>query len=342
MLISSMGRLMEELSPSSVNTLKPSRPANSAGLNQRVYAQMRRDFMVAGPFVLHSEIPELLAGSWVLVRETLFAGSADRGSKEAVAWAVSKANQCPFCVDAHFAAVQASNNKESVLASWAEATAEANAPMLSSPPFTQYYAEYLGTAVAFHYLNRMVSVFLDKKMMPVPDLLDGMSGIMAKVMMGGMIRKSEGLTVGDSLALLPETDKALAWKPKWAESSRQVSEALAGWSSINETIMQSHFNEQFIDMIGERVDSWFGGPALMSGYDYSGARWVFDKSDLPCAELALCTVYSPYNVTDTMLENALQSTGSTQALLTLVAWSAQRAARRCGDWTALAAKSAFS
>ncbi len=55
MLISSMGKMMEELAPSSVHVLAPTRPAKATGLNQRVYTQMRRDFMVAGPFVLHSD-----------------------------------------------------------------------------------------------------------------------------------------------------------------------------------------------------------------------------------------------------------------------------------------------
>lgn len=338
MLIGSMGKMMEELSPSLVNVLKPPRPAKSKGLNQLVYAQMRRDFMVAAPFVLHSEIPELLAGAWSLVRETLFVGNIDRGSKETVAWAVSKANQCPFCVDAHFAAVRASNNKNDKLALWAESTADSQAPMLSSPPFTEFPAEYIGTAVAFHYLNRMVSVFLDKKMMPVPDLLDGMTDVMAKVMMSGMIRKGKYSNIGDSLKLLPDTDASLSWTPTWAESSTHVSDSLAGWSSIIESVMRLHFTERFIKTASEKIDSWIGGSALNNGQVYTDVGDAFSASDLPCAEIVLCTVYSPYRITDAMLEDALQSTGSRQALLALVAWAAQRAARRCGDWSALAAK----
>ena len=328
---------MEELSPSSVNILKPSRPAISNGLNQLVYQQMRRDFMVAGPFVLHSEIPELMAGAWSLVRETLFVGHVDRGSKETVAWAVSKANQCPFCVDAHFAAVRASKNNDALLASWAESTADAHATALNNPPFTSSAAEYIGTAVAFHYLNRMVSVFLDKKMMPVPDLLDGMSEVMAKIMMGGMVRKSKHLTSGDSLKLLPDADALLAWAPQWAESNPNVLGSLSGWSSTIEVVVRLHFDESFINSVSEQIDEWVGGAAPLNSQAHEEDNKAFSQSDLPCAELALCTVYSPYKVTDAMLEGALQSAGSRQALLALVAWAAYRAARRCGEWTALAA-----
>lgn len=339
MLISSMGKMMEELSPSSVNILKPARPAKAQGLSELVYAQMRRDFMVVGPFVLHSEVPELLAAAWSLVRETLFVGNVDRGSKETIAWAVSKANRCPFCVDAHFAAVMASDSTEDEkLAIWAYSTADARAPTLGNPPFTILKPEYIGTAVAFHYLNRMVSVFLDKKMMPVPDLLDGMTGAMAKIMMGGMINKSKHLKIGDSLELLPDADDSLAWKPDWAKSNPHISDTLAGWSSIIETVVRYHFEDQFIDTTSDQIENWMGGSTPAGDQAYTKALDAFNPPDIPCAEVALSTVYAPNRVTDTLLENALQVVGSRQALLALVAWAAQRAARRCGDWSVLGCK----
>gem|GEM_PF-4526249 len=52
---------------------------------------MGRDFLVTGPFVLHEDIPQLLAGCWSLVRETVFVGEVPRGEKAIIAWAVSKA-----------------------------------------------------------------------------------------------------------------------------------------------------------------------------------------------------------------------------------------------------------
>jgi hypothetical protein len=87
--------MIEELATSSVHVLKPGRPRSTKSpLAQSVYAQMRRDFMVAAPFVLHAEIPELLAAAWALVRETLLAGSVPRAQKELIAEAISKANEC--------------------------------------------------------------------------------------------------------------------------------------------------------------------------------------------------------------------------------------------------------
>lgn len=87
--------MMEELVTHTVRVLQPQRPrSDPSQLAQSVYAQMRRDFMVAAPFALHAEIPELLAAAWALVRETLFAGQEPRAKKEIVAAAVSASNEC--------------------------------------------------------------------------------------------------------------------------------------------------------------------------------------------------------------------------------------------------------
>lgn len=77
--------------------------ANSAeGLVSQVYAQIKRDFgSLVEPFTLHSPSPKLLAGVWMVCRETELAGNVRRDIKEAIAATVSKINQCPYCVDAH-------------------------------------------------------------------------------------------------------------------------------------------------------------------------------------------------------------------------------------------------
>src|SRR5688500_2952543 len=69
----------------------------------RVYQQIAREL---GPrrapvFMTLSPVPDILAGTWALTREALVAGPASRVDRELVATAVSVANRCPFCVDAH-------------------------------------------------------------------------------------------------------------------------------------------------------------------------------------------------------------------------------------------------
>ena len=70
-------------------------PRDRAG--RRVYQQVERDFgMLAPPVALHSPAPDVLAASWLMLRESLLAdGPVDRAAKEAVAAAVSLGQRLP-------------------------------------------------------------------------------------------------------------------------------------------------------------------------------------------------------------------------------------------------------
>ncbi|RFU39347.1 carboxymuconolactone decarboxylase family protein, partial [Actinomadura logoneensis] len=161
----------------------PVRPAAAEGLVARVYEQVERDFgMLAPPVALHSPAPEVLAAAWMMLRETLVAGpAAGRPDAEAVAAAVSRANACPYCVAVHEAALHdlvpagaADGADRDALAAWAAGTASSAASVSSASvsvsaaaPFAAGQAPRLvGVAVTFHYLNRMVNIFLEDS--PVP------------------------------------------------------------------------------------------------------------------------------------------------------------------------------
>src|SRR5689334_10163694 len=74
----------------------------ASGLTAEVYGQLRDEFLGPVPtFRALSAVPELLAATWALMREALLAGDASRVDRELVASAVSRANRCRFCVDAH-------------------------------------------------------------------------------------------------------------------------------------------------------------------------------------------------------------------------------------------------
>src|SRR5690349_10555894 len=68
-----------------------------------VYRAVEREFgVLAPPVVLHAAAPGVLRASWVMLREIVLApGLLDRGTKEAVAAAVSEANECPYCTTVH-------------------------------------------------------------------------------------------------------------------------------------------------------------------------------------------------------------------------------------------------
>jgi hypothetical protein len=52
---------------------------------------------------------------------------------------------------------------------WAAATRDPTADVVTDPPFTrEQTAEYVGTALTFHYVNRMVNVFCEDSPFPLP------------------------------------------------------------------------------------------------------------------------------------------------------------------------------
>jgi len=77
---------------SRVRYVKPVRLSSATGATAELYQQLKTDFMPAPLLLLHSSAPELLAGVWSILRETLLAGEkADRAVKEIVAAAVAAA-----------------------------------------------------------------------------------------------------------------------------------------------------------------------------------------------------------------------------------------------------------
>ncbi|RKN22261.1 hypothetical protein D7147_06095 [Micromonospora musae] len=158
----------------------PAPPKAATGRTAEVYRQLRDEFLGPAPtFRALSVAPELLTATWALMREALLAGDASRVDRELVASAVSRANRCRFCVDAHVMLLHALGEHElaevvarggtpaeprhAALVAWAEASRTPEAADWASP----YRPEVTGTALAFHFVNRIVSALLD------PDLLPG-------------------------------------------------------------------------------------------------------------------------------------------------------------------------
>jgi AhpD family alkylhydroperoxidase len=192
-------------------TPAPAKAAN--GLTAEVYRQLRDEFLGPVPtFQALSAVPEVLAATWALMREALLAGDAPRVDRELVASAVSRANRCRFCVDAHVMLLHALGEHElaeviargatppeprlAELVCWAEASRSPAATAWTSP----YGPEVTGTLLAFHFINRIVSALLE------PDLLPGglqRSGVVRSV--GGRLYAKtarEPKVPGRSLPLL--------------------------------------------------------------------------------------------------------------------------------------------
>ncbi|MFD0276926.1 carboxymuconolactone decarboxylase family protein, partial [Kitasatospora sp. NPDC127111] len=153
---------------------------SATGQVAAVYAQLETDFLLAdGPLMSLSPAPEVLAGTWALLREAEIVGTAPRADKEAVASAVSLANRCPFCTEAHALLAHGAGDhdlaeaarvgrtpddpRHADLLAWAAATRSPGSPLLAEPPFPPARApEFVGTALVTHFINRMVTSLLDE------------------------------------------------------------------------------------------------------------------------------------------------------------------------------------
>jgi AhpD family alkylhydroperoxidase len=163
---------------------QPPSPAAATGRIAEVFRQISEDFGIDRPptFVVLSSAPELLAPAWALMRESLIAGPGSRTGKELAAYGVSLANKCPFCMDAHTVLLHATGDhalaerlardedpevaEHARVLDWGLASRVPGAALRPYPFPEEHAPAYLGTALAFHFVNRVVSALLVEQLLP--------------------------------------------------------------------------------------------------------------------------------------------------------------------------------
>ncbi len=332
-----------------IKYIQPITAASASGLTAQVYRQIKRDFgALVEPFTLHSPAPQLLAGVWMATRETELTGRVRRELEEAVAATISQLNQCPYCQDAHTmmlhataahnAATAISHGRDDQIqdpalreiVAWAAATRSPGDAILLSPPFSAEEApEVVGTAVVFHYINRMVDVFLSET--PLPSNRDWLKGTLKRL--AGWYFSSAARRQkpdGASLELLPVAD--LPADLAWAAASPTVASAFARWAAVIETAGRNALPDDVRALVGERVAAWNGEfPGLSRGW-VEEAMAGLDDSSKPAARLALLMALAPYQVDEGVIEGYRAWRSGDDALVEAAAWASFMAARRVGTW----------
>ncbi|WP_433236314.1 carboxymuconolactone decarboxylase family protein [Actinomadura nitritigenes] len=305
-------------------------PAAADGLVARVYAQLEHDFgMFAPPVVVHSAAPPLLAACWTMLRETLLArGRADRAAKERVAVAVSLANTCPYCVDVHGAALNALSVERG--AARAGRGGDGRDDREAAPGDEP---ELRGVALTFHYLNRVVNVFLTESPFPAgtPDRLRGSLRSLVGQMLHRQVRRS--LPPGASLELLPDASplpEDLAWSAGSPHVRGALARAAAAFEEAGRRWVPERVRELLLtDLAGQ--DGRGGEDGRGSG---PGRAWAGEAAAaLPAAEraagrLALLTAQASYQVLPADVRAYRATAEDDAAVVGLVAWAAFTAARR--------------
>ncbi|MET9497620.1 carboxymuconolactone decarboxylase family protein [Streptomyces sp. NPDC006552] len=281
---------------------RPPSPAAATGTAATVWAQTASDFGIARPptLVVLTSAPELLAPAWALLRESLIAGSGSRTDRELVAAGVSQANRCPFCVDAHAVLLHATGDhalgeavaaaaaprdeRAARLLAWGRATRVPGAPELTPPPFAAAdLASHLGTALAFHFVNRIVSALCDENLLPA-----GAQRLRAVRSLAGrsvsrVVRAAHA--PGASLTLLDSPGPG----PRWAAGTSvgPAYDALRAAAASGADLL----DDTDLGLVLETVARWDGS------HPGPGPDGLPDRAERPGARLALLAALAPYRIT---------------------------------------------
>ncbi|WP_329239145.1 carboxymuconolactone decarboxylase family protein [Actinoallomurus sp. NBC_01490] len=273
-----------------------------------VYEQSAADFGQPA-FMMLSPAPDLHAAAWALLREAELAGSAPRLGKEVVAVAVSQANRCRFCVDAHSILVHAlgehrlaedlfhdrtpAESEYARIVTWAKATRAPDATSLPAPPFpAEHAAEYLGTVLSTHFINRMFSALTDERLLPGNvQRAKSVRRIGAKAYARTVHRE---LPRGAGLPLLAGVP--MGQPPAWAAGTPIATAlaALRGTAAIGGALLSAPGR----DLLRRTVAEWDGTRPSSPGTWLSGRLASLPEADRPATGLALLAALSPHDITD--------------------------------------------
>lgn len=343
-----MGRVMAAAASRALTQIRyvtPVPASKARGLVDRVYRQVIADFgMLAPPVAVHAPVPEALAACWLMLRESLVAaGELPRAVKETIASAVSTANSCPYCAQIHglsLTGFATPADTRAVLAGdlgtigdvalreialWAGTTGTGTAP----PPLPAHqWPEAIGVAVTFHYLNRIVNVFLPESPVPggIPATVDRTVKRVAGRILGSYARKIR--LPGRSRVLLPPAP--LPPDMSWARSGTHIAPAFGSAAAAIEAVGAARVPAAVRAMVVDELAA-FGGLPPDLGRDWQRtALSGLAPADRPVGRLALLAARASYRVVDADID-AVRATGADDAtVIGVVSWASLAAARRVG------------
>ncbi|HEX2164224.1 MAG TPA: carboxymuconolactone decarboxylase family protein [Thermoanaerobaculia bacterium] len=333
-----------------IRYLTPVPAAGAGGRVGEVYRRVRRDFgLLPEPFLLHSPVPDLLAGAWCALRETLLAGVVPRPVKELVAAAVSRANRCPYCVEAHTTMAEAAglagaawrlrlgrpalgDERLDAAARWAAATLDPDAPALRQPPFPpEAGPEMRGTVCCFHYVNRLATVFLGPGIFPLPGRWLR-AGALAAAARRLRPHARATLPPGESLDLLPDAPPPR--EAAWAATSPTVAGALGRWVTAVERAGRQALSPAVRERVAGHLATWRGEPPPLGTAWIDAALAGLPGDDHPAARLALLAARAPHRVLPDHVAALRGVRPGDPTLLATVAWGAGQATLRVASWLA--------
>lgn len=337
-----------------VKYVTPVSVSDASGVVAEVYAQVAAEMrLVVPPAQLHSPSPDVLAAYWMLTREPLVGAAVHRAEKEAVAAAVSVANICPYCVEMHTVGMydlSGEHEAEAVAGDRVETMTDPALRAMTAWARTAHQlddaapeptglsaaerAELIGVAVAFHYVSRVVNVFLSNFLLP-----PGLGPRSRRRMKQGISRllrptlrtpRAAGRSVGLLAAAPPPAGVT------WAAGNDDVAAAVARSYRAFELAGARSLPDGVRRLVLDRLEAWRGEDTGLS------TAWCEELiADLPAHErpagrLALLTAMSSYQVDEGVIGEFRRIDPSDAGLVDAVAWSAFAASRLIGNRLAVA------
>lgn len=344
-------QLFSRVAARQVRFLPPASMRHHDALTGEVERQIANEIrLMVPPLLMHVPTPPALAACWMLIRETLLAnGVTDRMTKEAVAAAVSAANSCPYCLEMHAIGVLglgsradadaiAADTMDAVadpelraVVHWARQAGRRDLVGSMPPPYSpEAGPELVGVAVAFHYLTRMVNIYLPDYLLP-PALRGGarrqVKGRIAR-MLEPVLRS--GSVPGTSLRLLP--DAPLPADCAWAAGSPHVSAAMAKVSATFDAVGARSLSQPVRELLLARLDQWHGEDMGPSRGWLDAAVAPLSEVDRPVGRVVMLAAFASYQLVAEDVNSFRAVSPDAEALVSATAWASFSAARRVGSW----------
>jgi len=341
-------QLFRKVAPFTIRYIQRPDLRSSDTLMSKVLDQASREFQIAPPLTLHHPDPLLMAGVWSMMREGFVVHAEGRATREAVAAGVSVLNQCPYCVDVHASMHNSAGSDKNIITGelnsgssldalayqWALATLSPDSKTIRSPKIPpdeipQLYA----TAICFHFINRMVNIFLGEAPMPMPAAGSPFMRAFSRASLqffGKRIVKLDGLP-GDHIIDTVPID--LSEEFSWAAADHNVAGGLLRFAYASERAGQQAVHEDVRTLIESHLNEWQGEAA---GLSRSWTDPIIDRLDdrhKPAARLALLAARSSWQIDKQVIDDYKSATsGNDKSLIQITGWASYAAVKRIAGW----------
>jgi len=312
-----------------------------------LYNHIEKNFgKLAEPFVLHSLDFDFVAGVWSMLYETVLVEiNVNRTIKEFIAVAVSETNKCPYCVEAHdimaltmgesaYAKIDDvkskkanSKTKEDRLILWALNNLKYENREVSNPPFSPIEApEIIGTAVLFHYINRMVTIFAGDSPLPTARMKNVVKGFAANFVFKKAINKPKKR--GDSLRFLENIASENFFE--WAKPIPEIQTSFRYFKFQTETKIEKILSQEFVVMLKKQSKNLQWLEPVLGNSNQIEFTNNFNQSEQETAKFCYLVMFEPHKVQEKQIFS-LKKSFTEKQILQITAFSAFVIAENIGE-----------